>query len=118
MPQAARPNPLKLNRLQLRTLALLQALAEQPRHAMAGPGEGEVEIAALPAAHGDHFHVGPHVVLARDATGLGNPSVRAALVRRGLLAPVSPADRMVLTAAGRAYDTGVAEAILHRSDHD
>ncbi len=113
---ATRPNPLKLNRLQCKTLVLLQALAELPRYATPGPEEGETVIDSMPPAHGDHFHVGPWIVLARDATGLGNSSVRAALIRRGLVRDA--AGRTVLTAAGKDYETGMAKSILHGSDHD
>ena len=109
-------NPLKLNRLQCKTLVLLQTLAELPRYATQGPEEGETVIASIPPAHGDHFHLGPWIVLARDATGLGNSSVRAALIRRGLVRDA--AGRTVLTAAGKDYETGMSEAILHGSDHD
>ena len=111
-----RTNPLKLNRLQCKTLVLLQTLAELPRYATQGPEEGETVIASIPPAHGDHFHLGPWIVLARDATGLGNSSVRAALIRRGLVRDA--AGRTVLTAAGKDYETGMSEAILHGSDHD
>ena len=111
-----RTNPLKLNRLQCKTLALLQTLAALPRYAIQGPGEGETVIASMPPAHGDHFHLGPWIVMARDATGLGNSSVRAALIRRGLVRDA--AGRTVLTAAGKDYETGMAEAILHGGDHD
>ncbi len=112
----ARPNPLKLNRLQCKTLVLLQALAGLPRYATPGPEEGEAVIASMPPAHGNHFHVGPYIVFARDATGLRNSAVFAALLRRGLLRDAG--GRTVLTAAGRDYETGVAGSILHRSDHD
>ena len=113
---APRTNPLKLNRLQCKTLVLLQTLAELPRYATQGPEEGETVIASMPPAHGDHFHLGSWIVLARDATGLGNSSVRAALIRRGLVRDA--AGRTVLTAAGKDYETGMSEAILHGSDHD
>ena len=112
----SRPNPLKLNRLQCKTLALLQALAGLRRYATPGPEEGETVIASMPPAHGNHFHLGPWIVLARDATGLGNSSVRAALIRRGLVREAG--GRTVLTVAGRDYETGIAGSILHRSDHD
>ena len=111
-----RKNPLKLNRLQCKTLALLQALASLPRYSVPGPEEGETAISSMPPAHGNHFHVGPYLVMARDATGLGNSSVRAALIRRGLVRDM--AGRTVLSAAGKDYETGMAEAILHRSDHE
>jgi len=110
-----RSNPLRLNRLQCKTLVLLQALAALPRYALPGPEEGETAIAAVPPAHGDRFHLGPYIVLRRDTTGLSNASVRAALIRRGLVRDM--AGRPVLTAAGKNYETGMAETILHRSDH-
>ncbi len=111
-----RKNPLKLNRLQCKTLVLLQTLAALPRYATPGPEEGETAIASMPPAHGDHFHLGPYVVLRRDTTGLSNSSVRAALIRRGLVRDM--AGRTVLTAAGKDYETGMAGTILHRSDHN
>ena len=113
---APRANPLKLNRLQCKTLALLQALAELPRYATPGPEEGETVISSMPPAHGNHFHLGPYIVFARDATGLANRSVFTALIRRGLVRDAGAGT--VLTAAGKDYETGVAEAILHRSDHN
>jgi hypothetical protein len=80
-----RPNPKKLNPLQLRTLVLLQALARERAFADPPKPDGTVSIHTLPHAHGDHFHVGPAVVSVRDATGLGNPNVLNALARKGLL---------------------------------
>ena len=115
MPET-RANPLKLNRLQCKTLVLLQTLADLPRYATQGPEEGETMIASMPPAHGDHFHLGPWIVLARDATGLANRSVFAALTRRGLVRDAG--GRTVLTAAGKDYETGVAGSILHGGDHD
>lgn len=109
-------NPLKLNPLQLKTLALLQALAKEPAFADPPDSDGTVRIRALPHAHGDHFHIGRAVVLARDATGLSNPNVFNVLARKGLLLP-GPAGEPVLTPAGLAYETGVAEQILHASPH-
>ena len=41
---------------------------------------------ALP--HGDHFHVGESVVFLKDATGLINQGVWAALERKGLIKPL------------------------------
>jgi hypothetical protein len=75
-----------------------------------------VALSRLPRPHGDHFHVGAALVLAKDASGLGNPAVFGALERKGLVARGGDG-RLVLTAAALGYETGVAEAILHRSDH-
>ena len=76
-------NPKKLNKLQLKTLAILQEFAESD---LAAPGEneGEIRIAQLPRPHMDHFHVGNGVVLTKDANGLYNRGVWAALDRKGL----------------------------------
>ena len=112
---AARTNPLKLNPLQLRTLALFQELARHPETSTRLDG-GEAFLSALPQPHGDHFHVGARVVLTRDATGLANPAVWAALERKGLMRGSFPL-ALTLTVAGLAYDTGVADHILHGSDH-
>jgi hypothetical protein len=109
-----RPNPKKLNPLQLKTLAILQAMAGDERLANAPDADGTVLIHSLPYAHGDHFHVGPAVVSARDVTGLGNPNVMNALARKGLLL-AGPAGAPILTAEGRVYDTGIADQLLHRS---
>jgi hypothetical protein len=113
---ADRSNPLKLNPLQARTLALLQALARQPDMASPADGDGTVLLRGLPTPHGDHFHIGAAVVRSRDATGLANPSVYGALARKGLIL-AGPRGMPVLTAAGLGYDTGVVDRILHRSDH-
>lgn len=110
-----RPNPLKLNPLQQRTLAILQQMARTPGLGR-DLGDGRIAIAGDALhAHGDHFHVGDAVILGRDATGLDNPAVHVALERRGLVE--LHAAGMVLTIAGGLYDTGVAELVLHRSDH-
>ena len=110
-------NPLNLNALQLKTLTLLQELA---RAAGKPPTEeedaGGLAITELPHAHGDHFHVGEAMVAARDATGLRNPSVWAALERKGLIRPKLP-EAVILTALGQEYDTGLRDAILHRAGH-
>ena len=108
-------NPLKLNSLQLKTLALLQAIAAQPEFADPDP-EGGARIRRLPHAHGNHFHVGRHAVASRDASGLGNPSVWAALTRRGLVRTHEDGGYAV-TEQGLSYETGLRDAILHSSDH-
>jgi hypothetical protein len=113
---ALKTNPLKLNPLQLRTLTLLQALAALPEASEHGPGEGEITIKAFPRAHADHFHLGEAVVSGHDATGLFNQSVWNALARKGLALSQWP-ETITLTSSGLAYDTGLADEILHRSGH-
>src|SRR5436853_7790560 len=111
----AKRNPLNLNPLQLKTLTLLQELAQ-----LAGkPAEDDpsgVAITELPNPHGDHFHLGEAVVAARDATGLRNRSVWAALERKGLIRPNLP-EAVILTPLGQEYDTGLRDSILHRAEH-
>ncbi|MSO74797.1 MAG: hypothetical protein EXQ99_06580 [Alphaproteobacteria bacterium] len=109
-------NPLGLNSLQLKTLILLQALAE------ADPGlideaSGDTVLDQLPHAHGDHFHVGNHVVSGRDATGLGNRAVWVALERKGLARALDFPHAIALTKTGRDYDTGIGSSILHGHGH-
>ena len=108
-------NPLNLNALQLKTLTLMQELARSPAHAEQLP-DGAIRVSQLPYPHGDHFHVGAAIVMARDANGLANPAAWVALERKGLIKSEFPA-AAVLTPAGLAYETGLAETILHRSGH-
>jgi len=105
-------NPLNLNPLQLRTLAVLQELARHPETSTKIEETGSMMITNFPHPHGDHMHIGGRVVLARDASGLRNPSVWTALERKGLTHGSFPL-AIVVTEAGLAYDTGVAETILH-----
>lgn len=113
---APRKNPLKLNKLQLRTLTLAQVIARDPQSAVADEATGEVRLMRLPHAHGDHVHVGEFVVAARDASGFSNPAVWVALGRKGL-AKGDLASGIVITAEGLAYDTGLGEHFLSESDH-
>jgi len=108
-------NPLNLNALQLKTLALFQALAQLPDHARPAEDEG-VLVADLPHPHGDHFHLGDAVVLSRDATGLANQAAWVALERKGLIRSRFPS-AAVVTREGLGYDTGLADAILRRAEH-
>src|SRR5262249_32173354 len=108
-------NTLNLNPLQLRTLTLLQELARLSDYSQPGEEPGSV-VVHLPARHGDHFHLGEAVVAARDATGLHNPAVWAALERKGLLRSMYPI-RAVLTPLGLGYETGLREAIVHKAGH-
>jgi hypothetical protein len=109
-------NPLNLNPLQLKTLTLLQALAQLPDHGAPGAEPGTVRVANLPHPHGDHFHLGDAAVAGRDATGLANPAVWAALERKGLIRSGFPLEAL-LTAEGMRYDTGLADTLLHRANH-
>ena len=109
-------NPLNLNPLQLKTLTLLQELARIAGKPTPEEEESGVAITELPHAHGDHFPLGEAVVAARDATGLRNPSVWAALERKGLIRPKLP-EAVILTPLGQEYDTGLRDAILHRASH-
>lgn len=110
-------NSLGLNALQLRTLTVLQALARVPEAVQAGPGEGEITISRFPQAHADHFHLGDALVMGRDATGLFNEAVWNALTRKGLARSDWPNGSITLSAGGLAYETGLADEILHRSGH-
>ncbi|HEY3917029.1 MAG TPA: hypothetical protein VGL83_04515 [Stellaceae bacterium] len=112
---APKRNPLGLNPLQLKTLALLQALARLPEHGREEEGGG-VLVANMPPPHGDHFHLGDAVVATRDASGLFNQAAWVALERKGLIKSHFP-EGALLTRAGQDYDTGLADAILHRADH-
>ncbi len=110
-------NPLGLNPLQLKTLTLLQALARLPDDTSPDDQEpGAIRIERFPHPHGDHFHLGDAVVATRDASGLSMGGVFAALERKGLTRG-NGALWVVIRPAGLAYDTGLADRILHRSDH-
>jgi len=113
---APRKNPLKLNKLQLRTLALAQVLANDPSTAQRDSDSGDAVLLGLPHAHGNHMHVGKFVVSSRDASGLFNPAVWTALARKGLVRQEGPVS-ITLTAAGVAYDTGFGDRFLTPSDH-
>ena len=109
-------NPLKLNPLQLKTLTILQQLARFPETSTHDEKSGEVLINNLPSPHGNHFHCGDAVVMSADATGLKNEAVWKALERKGLARSMFPM-AVALSADGQAYETGLADRILHRSDH-
>ncbi len=113
---APRNNPLRLNKLQLKTLCLLQELARHPESSSPKDDTGEVMISNLPRPHGNHFHVGGRVVLAKDATGLRNQAVWLALERKGLARSSFPF-AVTLTPEGIEYDTGLSQTILIGADH-
>jgi hypothetical protein len=56
------------------------------------------------------------MVSGRDATGLFNEAVWNALARKGLARAAWP-ETITLTADGLAYETGLAEEILHHGGH-
>ena len=109
-----RKNPLKLNKLQLRTLALAQILASE--QGKPDGDSGEITLGQLPHIHGDHVHIGNFTVSARDASGFSNPAVWAVLARKGLVRETA-VPGVTLTAEGMAYDTGLSERFVQPSDH-
>ncbi len=113
---APRNNPLRLNKLQLKTLCLLQELARHPESSSPLDDTREVMISNLPSPHGNHFHLGDRVVLAKNATGLRNGAVWVALERKGLARSSFPF-AITLTAEGLEYDTGLRASILIGGDH-
>ena len=111
----AKPNPAKLNPLQLKTLTLLQVIARIPG-ASRPEDDGSIAILQFPHAHGDHFHLGDFTVASSDATGLENQNVWNALTRKGLLRAEWP-NQIALTAEGLGYATGMEDQILHNGGH-
>lgn len=109
-------NPLKLNALQLRTLALAQVIGREPGMAVRNAANGLVTLADIPHPHGDHVHVGRFTVSSRDASGFANPAVWVALERKGLAQRHDRGD-LSITAAGMDYDTGLGERFAEPSDH-
>lgn len=109
-------NPLKLNKLQARTLVLLQVLARQEDNARSVDGSDDVEILSLPQPHGNHFHVGPFVVSSADANGFTNEAVWKVLNKRGLAYRPNPLT-VILTKAGQDYETGLGHHFMTTSDH-
>ena len=113
---APKSNPLKLNALQLKTLTLLQELARSPKTSTPVEETDDVRITNFPHIHGNHFHIGGGVAMAKDASGLRNENVWRALERKGLARAFHPLG-IILTSAGIAYDTGMRDRILLRTDH-
>lgn len=108
-------NPLRLNKLQLKTLTLFQELARSSETS-SGREDGSFLITSIPQPHGNHFHLGAGVVMAADASGLQNQSVWRALERKALIESRFPMG-LTLTAMGKDYDTGLRERLLHIADH-
>ncbi|HKY94357.1 MAG TPA: hypothetical protein VJL84_03585 [Kiloniellales bacterium] len=113
---APKQNPLQLNALQLKTLAILQELAGTEGWSKHDEASGDTTILGIPHPHGDHFHVGRKLVMSRDATGLFNEGVWKALERKGLAKSAVFPQQITLTADGRRYETGMAQ-ILHGGGH-
>ncbi len=109
-------NPLKLNKLQLRTLVVLQELARHPETSTTNEASGEVLITMLPRPHGNHIHVGRRIVMTKDASGLWNEAVWRALERKGLVSQEYPV-AIRLKPEAVAYETRMAEAIFLGADH-
>ena len=109
-------NPLKLNTLQLKTLAIFQELSRFPETSSRGENSEEILITNLPHPHGNHFHCGDAIVLSKDASGLRNEGVWKALERKGLIRSMFPL-AVALSAQGQAYEINIKDKILHRSDH-
>lgn len=114
---APKANPLKLNKLQLKTLTILQELATDPGIAERDEVTGGTRITRVPTPHGNHFHVASRVVMSGDATGLTNEGVWLALMRKGLTAAGVFPFSIVVTPAGLGYETGLHDRILHGADH-
>ena len=109
-------NPLKLNKLQLRTLLLFQEMARHPKTSIQTPETGEVQLSAMPHIHGNHVHIGDLVVSSSDASGFSNKSVWGALERKGLARSSFPLS-ITLTKEGIEYNTGVTEKMTQATDH-
>ncbi len=109
-------NPLKLNKLQLRTLSLAQLLAQDPNLARRDQATGLVTLLQIPHAHVDHLHIGRFTVSTREASGLSNPAVWSALVRKGLARIEGPIE-IALTAEGLSYDTGLGDRFAVPTDN-
>ncbi len=109
-------NPLKLNKLQLRTLALAQVMAEDPSLVQRDETTGDTTLLSLPHPHGDHVHIGAFTVSVRDISGFSNPAVWAALERKGL-ARNANGMTVTLTSEGLDYDTGLGHHFRNPSDH-
>ena len=102
-------NPLNLNPLQLKTLTLLQAVAEIEEVAQKDPATGHIKLTALPHAHGNHFHVGRYTV---DAVTLRPPAVLVDQHRRIAPPALVGAAQAIEHAQDAAIDSGHAQRVL------
>lgn len=106
----------KLNKLQDRTLALLQELAEQSDLALKDEETGDIRVHIQLHSHHDHMHIGRFTVSTRFASGLENENVWKVLERKGLIKSQFPMS-LDLTKAGQDYQTSVRDQMLQDSDH-
>lgn len=106
---------IKLNSLQRRTLALFQLLARSPESATLNEATGEITVAYLPEAHGNHVHIGKFTLSAQEASGFANEAVWRALARRDMIISGFPF-QATLTRTGLDYDTGYGDK-FELSDH-
>lgn len=107
---------IKLNPLQSKTLVLLKILAKDQGSSQPVEGSDDIRITRMPHAHGNHMHVGEFVIASKDATGLTNPAVWAALARKGFVRETYP-EEIVITTEGLAFSTGLEEKFMSVSDH-
>jgi hypothetical protein len=112
----AKKNPLKLNKLQLRTLVLAQVLARDPKTGHKDEVTGDIALMNLPYGHGNHVHVGEFTVSSKEASGFSNAAVWRMLERKGLAKAAGPMG-ISLTADALEYDTGLGEKFTAPSDH-
>lgn len=107
---------IKLNPLQSKTLILLQILARDAESSAPVADSEDIRITQMPHGHGNHVHVGQYVVSAKDASGLENPAVWAALVRKGFVRENWQTE-IVIKATGLAFSTGLENKFVSTSDH-
>jgi len=109
-------NPLQLNKLQLRTLALLQILAEEYHDKETPYQNNGITVKNLPPLHGDHVHIGRFTVSSREISGFSNSSVLAALSRKKLIDYSFPPS-ITITKEGLQYKTELIQKLKNLSDH-
>jgi len=109
-----RANPLKLNKLQLRTLALVQLLISETGQGIHDQDSGDVTLMSLPQPQGDRVYLGRYAVSTREASGFSNAGVWSALARKGLARGGPP---VTITKQGLAYETGISDMFVKPSDH-
>ena len=108
-------NPLRLNNLQLKTLALFQELSCISDYSNQLEDGGRM-IQWIPSPHGDHFHIGSAIVKTKDATGLNNENVWNALERKALIKKENFPRSLVLTRSGQDYITRIKQQLILGSD--
>jgi len=96
---------IKLNALQVRTIALMQQLALYDETSVDHVSGGR-EITAIPEPSGGHVQYGELTVTSTFASGLANENVWKALQRKGLIEAKYP-DELTVLPAGLTYETGL-----------